>query len=176
MSVVRLEALPDDARLWVFGADRGLERAEARRLAERMRTFLEEWTAHRRELRAAFDLLEDRFLVVAADESRAPASGCSIDALMRHLRSLEEELDVRLLDGARVWYRAAGRGIAGVDREEFRRLARAGQVDGRTNVFDLTLRRLGELRAARLEVAAEESWHARLLRDRASSSAGPAHG
>lgn len=176
MSAARLEALPDGARLWIFGAHRTVEEGEARRLEERTRPFLDEWTAHRRELRAAFGLLERRFLAVAVDESRTPASGCSIDALMGHVRSLEEELGVRFLDGTLVWYRAAAGRIASVNREEFRRLGRDGDVDGRTRVFDLTLGRLGELRAGRLEVAAEESWHARLLPDRAGSSAGPARG
>lgn len=168
MSVHEIEALPDGARLWVFGASRPLRDREATLLEERMAPFLAEWTAHRRELRAAWDLREGRFLAVAADESGTAASGCSIDALMRHLRGLEEAMGVSLLDGTPVWYRRSDGEIAAVTRPEFRRLGAEGEITEETPVFDPTLSTLGELRAGRLERPAGRSWHARLLPEGAS--------
>ncbi len=154
--------LPDDSRLWIFGANRPLTAEEASRLDEETARFLEEWAAHGEELAAAFDWRYDRFLIIALDERKAAASGCSIDALMGHVRQLEGELGVDLVDGSPVWYRD-GEEIRFASRKEFRELATSGDVSGRTVVFDLTVGRLGELRAGRWELPADSSWHGQFL-------------
>ncbi len=157
-----LRDLPDDARLWVFGANRPLAAEEASRLHEETGRFLDGWAAHGEELAAAFDWRYDRFLIIALDERQAAASGCSIDGLMGHVRQLESELGVELVDGSPVWYRDDGE-IRRVSRREFGKLATSGDVSGRTVVFDLTVGRLGELRAGRWELPAKSSWHGQLL-------------
>lgn len=171
MSVHEIEALPDGARVWVFGTSRALEEKDVALLERRMPIFLARWTAHRRDLRAAWDLREGRFLVVAVDESDAAASGCSIDALMRELSSLERDLEASLLDSTPVWYRRPDGEIQAVPREEFRHRAGEGEITERTPVFDPTLAALEELRAGRLEQPAGRSWHARLLPEGASGPA-----
>lgn len=167
MTLTAFSELPGSARLWCFGTDRPPTPREADRIVEEMRDFLPDWTAHRSELHAGFDWRHERFLLVAVDESAAPASGCSIDALLRRLQGLEEELDLSLTDGSPVWFRdPADQGrVRCVGRPEFRRLAARGRVDGRTTVFDPTLERVEELRGGKWELPAASSWHARLLPD-----------
>ena len=93
MSLIPFDTLPDDARLWCFGASRAPDAPTTELLLDSMRAFVAEWTAHRRDLHAGFDWLHGRFLLIGVDESRAGASGCSIDALTGHLRRLGAELD-----------------------------------------------------------------------------------
>ena len=154
--------LADESRLWVFGADRPLSKEEGSLLAEATQRFLDGWAAHGEGLTAAFEWVHDRFLIVAVDEHQAAASGCSIDALMNHARELERELAVDLVDSSPVWYRT-GAEIRRVGRSAFQELAERGEVGIETVVFDLTVQRLGELRAGRWELPAGSSWHARLL-------------
>lgn len=161
-SIRGLAALPDDARLWIFGASRSLGEQDAASLISSTQRFLEEWAAHGRALAVAFEWLHNRFLLVAIDEDRAAASGCSIDALVHYVKRLEGGLDVRLLDGGAVWLRAAA-GIHCVGRREFRGMAERGEVDGNTIVFDLTVQHLGDVRDGGWERAAASSWHAQLL-------------
>lgn len=164
MSHVALSELPGSARVWCFGASAAPSAKDAgARLRASMAAFLERWTAHRAELRAGFDWLHDRFLVVAVDESRVGASGCSIDALTAEIRRLEGVVGAPLLDAAPVWYRGEGGDIRCVDRDEFRRLARRGEVGPHTMVFDLTVDELEALRTGAWEVEAGKSWHAGLL-------------
>ena len=163
MSHVALDALPGDARVWCFGASEAPPPDAIDELRASMASFLERWTAHRAELRAGFDWLHDRFLVVAVDESRVGASGCSIDALTAEIRRLEGVAGTSLLDTAPVWYRAAEGAIRRVSRDEFRRLAGEGRVGPDTTVFDLTIDRLEAVRNGAWEVEAGRSWHAGLL-------------
>jgi len=163
MSHVALDALPGDARVWCFGASGALPDDTIDELRSSMRQFVERWTAHRANLRAGCDFLHDRFLLVAVDESRVGASGCSIDALTTEIRRLETMTGVSLLDAAPIWYRDDGDEIRCVSRDEFRRLAADGRVGPDTVVFDLTADRLDAVRTGAWEIEAGRSWHAGLL-------------
>ncbi len=161
-TVPGLAHLPDEARLWIFGASRPISEQQVAPLVSSTERFLEGWAAHGQALAAAFEWRYERFLLVAVDEDHTAPSGCSIDALTGHVKHLETELDVRLLDGGAVWFRDAA-GIRRVDRREFREMAARGEVDGDTIVFDLAVQRLGDLRTGGWELPAASSWHARLL-------------
>jgi hypothetical protein len=157
---VDLGTLPDEARAWIFAAERALAPAEAERLLADVDAFLQGWKAHGSPLTCGREWRYERFLIVAVDERSAPPSGCSIDALVRSLKSLEGELGVSLLDHTPVWYRDAGL-LRRVDRAAFKSLAGAGEVGPDTIVFDNTLTRLGQLRRGEWERPARESWHRR---------------
>lgn len=165
MSLTPVDELPGGSRAWIFGARPAPGDEAANRLLASTREFLADWAAHRQQLRAGLDWLHGRFLVVAVDESRAPASGCSIDALTDHLRSLEEATGLTLLDASAVWFRdpAEGGEIRAVSRSEFRRRGEEGAVDGETVVFDLTEDRLEAIRSGGWEGPARSSWHADFL-------------
>ncbi len=164
MSQVAFDALPDDARVWCFAAEPEPGPRETAHLMDSMQQFVGRWTAHRQDLKAGVTWIHQRFLLVGLDESHTGASGCSIDALMRHLGDLEREAGIRLTDASPVWFRGEDGRIRSVTREEFRDLARSGAVGRDTPVFDLTESLLGLIRAAGgLERPASASWHARLL-------------
>jgi hypothetical protein len=154
------DALPANARLWIFAAERPLSEQEREHLLSTVDGFLDGWQAHQRPLRSARDFRHDRFLFVGVDESAAGASGCSIDALVRDIKRLESELGLTFIDRAPVLYRA-GADIVRVPREEFAELARTGRVTPETIVFDNTLTQLGDLQAGRWEVPAEQAWPGR---------------
>ena len=163
MSLVPFDTLPGEARLWCFGSSRELDEVRVRAAQDAMSRFVEEWTAHRRNLRAGFALLHGRFLLVAVDESMTGASGCSIDALMGQLRSLGSELEVDFLDSLPVWLRQSDGTVRSVSRADFSDMARTGQAAETTPVFDLTVGRVADLREGRFEAPAARTWHRVLL-------------
>jgi hypothetical protein len=160
MPLVPLGSLPDDARVWVFAAERTLTPAEADAVLGTVDRFLGMWAAHGRPLRSARELRESRFLIIAVDEAAAGASGCSIDALVREIRDLESQLGVTLIDHGPIVFRDGGT-IRRVPRDEFAELARAGRVTPETRVFDNTISRLADLRGGGWEMPASASWHGR---------------
>jgi hypothetical protein len=152
------DALPADARLWIFAAERVLSPRERDYLLGTVDGFLERWQAHGHPLTSARDLRHDRFLLIAVDESTAGASGCSIDALVRDIKRVEASLGLALIDHGPVLFRS-GDAIARVPRDEFTDLARSGRVTPQTIVFNNSLTRVGDVRAGRWEVPAAQSWH-----------------
>jgi len=159
MSRIPFEDQPDDARLWVFAARDPLEAEAAARVANSVDTFLDGWAAHGHPLRASRRLEEGRFLFVAVDRASEPPSGCSIDAMVRHLRSLEPEVGTQLVAHGPVWYRNAEGQVECVERAEFKARIAAGDIDEDTPVFDTTLTEVAGLRGGRFEGPASASWH-----------------
>jgi hypothetical protein len=162
MPIVPFDSLPDDARVWVFGAERPLTPAESTRLLGVTDAHLERWAAHGAPLTSARDWRDDRFLTIAVDQRTAGASGCSIDALFRQLQALERELSLSIVGGGRVFYRDAAGAIRAVDRADFTTLAETGGVTPETIVFDPTVATLGAWRAG-FERPARQSWHGQLM-------------
>ena len=162
MPRVDFRSLPDDARLWVFAADRPVTGPSAERLLGEVDGFLDDWAAHGQPLTCARDWREERFLAIGVDQGDAHASGCSIDGLFRILRNLEAAVGASLLGGGRVLYRDASGAVRTVSRDEFSTLATQGAVSGRTLVFDATVGTAGAWRE-RFERPAAESWLAALL-------------
>ena len=160
MAVVPFDDLPSDARLWIFASERPLSSAEAESLLTIVDQFLMHWKAHGVPLTAGRDWRYDRFLLVGVDEASAGASGCSIDAMVRHLQQLESALGVSLLDHGPVLFRR-GTAIERLPRPEFAALARQGAVSPDTVVFNNTLTRVADVREGKWETPARASWHGR---------------
>jgi hypothetical protein len=84
--------MPDDARLWIYVADRNLSAADVDVVASHMSPFIASWVAHGNPLRAAWALYFKRVLILAVDSQSSAASGCSIDASTASLRLLGDTL------------------------------------------------------------------------------------
>ena len=160
MPRVEFDKLPEDARVWIFSAERALTSAEQSRLLGEVDTFLNQWGAHDMPLTAGRDIRYDRFLFVAVDQRAVGPSGCSIDALVRQMKALQGEIGVELVNHAPVLFRQ-GDLISRVSRDQFAKLVARGDIDVGTTVFDTTLTRLGDVRQGRWETRAGDSWHGR---------------
>ena len=158
MSRVGFDVLPEDARVWIFSAERELTAVEQERVLADVDRFIDQWGAHSVPLVAGRELQYGQFLFVAVDQRTAGPSGCSIDALVRQMKELEHELDVELVNHAPVLFRR-GTHVERVSREDFSELIADGHVNLATTVFNNTLQVLGDVRAGRWEGPASESWH-----------------
>ncbi len=94
------------------------------------------------------------------DQEAAGVSGCSVDALVRTMKSLGQQLGVELLDHASVFYRD-GVTVTRVSRDHFADAVSRGALTPATIVFDNTVPTTGALRAGAWEAPAAQTWHGR---------------
>jgi hypothetical protein len=153
--------LPDDSRIWVYQSNRKLSDEEVVILIPKIEDFLEQWTAHGSDLEAGFEIKYNRFIVLGLNQANASASGCSIDASVRFIQSLEQEFDVDLLDKMNVTF-YNGEFIAHKSLIDFRKMAKARSVSPNTIVFNNLVNTKAEY-LENWEVPAKESWHSRFL-------------
>lgn len=162
MPLVNFETLPDDARVWVFGADAPVDEVDAQRLLAAVDTFLMQWKAHGHPLSCARRWTDERFLTIGVDQRTEGASGCSIDGLYRTLQTLEKAIGTSMVAGGRVYFRDANGFVHAVTRDEFSAMAKRGEVGPATPVFDTTATTAGAVRTG-FERPARDAWQASLL-------------
>ncbi len=162
MPLTDFSKLPDDARIWVFGAAAPVDDVDAPRLLAAVDAFMIPWKAHGHALTSAREWRDDRFLVIGVDQRTEGASGCSIDGLFRALQMLEEAIGTSLVAGGRVYFRDSLGLVHSVTRAEFEAMGKRGEVGPDTPVFDTTLTTAGAYRAS-FERPARDGWHVDLL-------------
>lgn len=163
MELKPFDALPANSRIWVFAANRPLVGDDRDAVLRAVGKFMKAWEMKAEHIGGAAEIVEDRFLIVGSDESRAELSGCSIDAMHSWVMRLEGEIGLKLIDRMAVWYRDADGAIQQVPRFAFQRAVKAGEVGPDTPVFDPTISRIEGLREGRFEVPLREHWLATLV-------------
>jgi len=159
--LVDFEKLPDDSRIWIYQANRKLSDAEVEEIKKLTEDFLVKWTAHGETLEAGLEIKYNRFLVIGLNQENVSASGCSIDASVHFIQSLQEKFDVDLLDKMNVTY-YSGEYIAHKPLSEFRKMAKDKSVSKNTVVFNNLVNTKAEY-IENWEVPAHQSWHSRFL-------------
>jgi len=153
--------LPDNSRIWVYQANRKLSNSEVSSIELKTKEFLEQWTAHGADLEAGFETKYNRFIVIGLNQESASASGCSIDASVNFIQSLEKELNVDLLDKMNVTF-YNGNYIAHKSLSDFKAMAKARSVSANTVVFNNLVNTKADY-DEHWEVPAKYSWHNRFL-------------
>ncbi|WP_343486629.1 ABC transporter ATPase [Allomuricauda sp. d1] len=159
--LVDFDTLPDDARIWIYQCNRTFSEDELAELKPAIGDFLKQWTAHGSALKAGFELPYNRFIVIGLDQSQASASGCSIDASVHFIQSIEKKYGVDLLDKMNVSYKN-GEYVAYKSLQDFKKMAKQRAVSKNTVVFNNLVATKGEF-LEHWEVPASESWHARFM-------------
>ncbi len=153
--------MPADARVWVFQSNRNLSDAEVKAIENSGLSFVADWTAHGASLKASFDILYDRFIVIAVDEKQAMASGCSIDKSVHFVKELENKFSLNLFDRMQVAYRK-GSQIESCSLSEFEKLASENTVNRSTIVFNNMVNTKSAF-DTEWEVPLKQSWQSRVL-------------
>lgn len=159
--LVEFNALPDSSRIWIFQANRSFSEQELQEIRQAMEAFIEEWTTHGSDLKAGYEIRYKRFIILALDQTKTSASGCSIDASVHFIQQLEKKYNVELLDKMNVSYKQ-GEFVAYKPLNEFKKMAKQKAVSKNTIVFNNLVANKGEY-MEHWEVPASESWHSRFM-------------
>ncbi|MCB9225093.1 MAG: hypothetical protein R2780_01455 [Crocinitomicaceae bacterium] len=154
--------LPPYARVWVFQANRFLKPEEVTYVQDHMRDFIGQWASHGNELYGDFAVEYNLFLVVGADESKSPTSGCSIDSLNRKIREIGDVLGIDFFDRLKIAYEDASTKIHIASMGEFKDLMAQDRITGQTTVYNNLVENVGEL-DEKWRTIVKHSWHKNLL-------------
>lgn len=159
--LVDFNELPEHSRIWIYQSNRSFTDNEIQEIEADLSNFLKEWTAHGSHLHAGFEVKYKRFIVIGLDQTNASASGCSIDASVHFVQSLEKKYGVELLDRMNVSFKQ-GDFIAYKPLKDFKKMAKDKAVSANTIVFNNLVATKQEY-LENWEVPASESWHSRFV-------------
>ena len=131
--------LPDHSRLWIYSSNRPLNDNETNFVIENVNYFTEQkWASHGEKIFAKGTLINNSILILAVDESRKAASGCSIDSSVHMIKHLEKELKIDFFNRFYVFI---------YNGEEVKRVHINSLSDYKDwDIFDPLISTLGELR------------------------------
>ena len=101
--LVNFNTIPEESRIWIYAAEQKLTNEQESYILKYISNHLKNWEAHKVFLTAGVTILENQFVVVALDETKNGASGCSIDTLQNTIQELENELSISLLNRLNVF-------------------------------------------------------------------------
>jgi hypothetical protein len=154
--------MPSDARVWVYQSNRALSADEVKNINDEGERFISGWSAHGAALRASFEILYDRFVVIAVDEKQALASGCSIDKSVHFIKNLEQKFNLNFFDRMQVAFKSGDK-IEACSLNDFEKLADQKSVDEDTIVFNNMVSSKTAFENE-WEVPLKKSWQSRVLK------------
>lgn len=158
---VPFEKLPETARIWIYQADRRLSSTEIDTISAKLKTFTIQWTAHNQTLGASFAILYNQFVVLAVDEDVNQASGCSIDASVRAVKTIGESLGLDFFKRTNVAFLKDGE-VRTVPSLNLLKTLVEKEWNGDTLIFNNAILSKGELDTS-WKVPAANSWLKRYL-------------
>ncbi|MBU2915844.1 hypothetical protein [Reichenbachiella agariperforans] len=154
--IVPFDQLPDNARVWIYQADRILNTEDVQTITEESNRFLEGWAAHGAALKSSFKILHNKFLIVSVDESFNQASGCSIDASVGLVKTLEQKLKLSFFNRSQVCF-IINDEVFESTITEIKSLIQEGKINRETLTFNNLVPTIKGLQEDWV-VPAEDSW------------------
>lgn len=158
---VEFSTLPSHSRIWIYQSDRKFSEDEISEIEEKLKSFIESWSAHGQSLEASYLLKYERFIIIAVNQDVQAATGCSIDASVQFIQLLEQKFNVDLMDRMNVTFKT-GEYITYKSLIDFKKMAKAKSVSPSTIVYNNLVNTIEEWQDF-WEVPASESWHNRFF-------------
>lgn len=149
-------------KCWVFPSTAQLDFKE---VSDKISPFLSNWkNEDHPRVQCEWILAINQIIVVAVSNEQLPLSGCSMDALLRHVQKMEKTLNVQLM--LRDIFYVDDTGVHAASRVEFANLISQHKVTENTNVIDTTINDVSKLKD--LVVPLKDCWHAKAFASKLS--------
>ncbi len=156
---INFSDLPNSSRVWIYQADRLLGKEEVSSIELALTQFTTSWEAHQNALQASFQVLYNRFIILAVDGSYYEPSGCSIDKSTAIIKEIEQAFSIKLLDRLTVAYLADAE-VKTLKMKELKQKIESGEFSPEIPIFNNTVLTKGELEQ-NWQIPAGKSWLSR---------------
>jgi len=159
---VDFEEIPEDAKVWVYPSSRKFYPNEIEVIEEKIKKFIESWKSDDTSFKASYKFLNNRFIILTADDIATELSNADIDASVSFILSLQETYEVALLDRMNVCFKQ-GEHIQYKDLKDFKKLLKNKALTGKSVIFDNLVNTKQDFDSF-WEITIEESWYNRFLK------------
>ena len=158
---VNFDELPFQSRIWVFQSNRMMSTDEQSFINDSLKNFLQKWSTHSVQMLASHVLYHNCFIVIAADEQKKTASGCSIDAFTTLFKAFGTKYNLSFFDRFSIAHKS-GDGVVISNLDDFKQLIGDGLITQDTIVFNNLINQRKDL-YTKWQIPIKESWQKRYL-------------
>ncbi|MBT5099950.1 MAG: ABC transporter ATPase [Polaribacter sp.] len=159
---VDYNALPENAKVWVYPSNRKFYPNEIEEIEEKIKNFIESWKSEDENFKASYQFLYQRFIIFIVDVDAIALTNEDIDTSVSFILSLQETYDVSLLDKMNVCFKQ-GEFVQYKELKDFKKLLKNKALTGKSIIFDNLISIKQDL-DNHWEMPIEESWYNRFLR------------
>ena len=158
---VNFDELPLQSRVWVFQSNRIMSPSEQSSIDAAVKQFVQKWSTHGEHMLASHVLYHSCFVVIAADEQKQVASGCSIDSFTTLFKVFGTQNNLSFFDRFSIAYILKDQVLIS-NLIEFKKLIADGRITQDTLVFNNLIDQRQDL-YSKWEIPLKESWQKRYL-------------
>ncbi len=151
----------EGSRIWIYNSTKPFSSNEMGLVQKELDQFCKDWTSHNNQLYALGRIMHQQFIVIMLDESKAGASGCSIDKSVAFIRNLQQKYGKDLFNRMNFSY-LSDDGVISVDKEAFKEAYHKNEINDDTLVFDHLVNSKAALNEA-WKKPLKDSWHKRFV-------------
>jgi len=159
--ILDLIALDNTSKVWIYQSDKEFTYDELDIAREDIYTFLNDWTAHSRDLACYGNIFHKRFLAFFVDETNSYASGCSIDKSVKFVEYLGNKLNKDFFDRMTYAY-MIDEEIYTIPHAELKNAHSENKINDETLFFDNLVKSKGEFLKQWIKPL-NSSWHKKFL-------------
>lgn len=152
---------PDNARIWIYAADRRIPDEQAAITHSRIVDFTKDWISHQQALKATGGLLHNYFIVFVVDDGYNKPGGCSIDSSVHFIKSLGEELKIDFFNRT-IFYYLDAENVKTINKDDLVQSLDDGIINNSTLFFDTLVQTKFDFQKHWLKPL-ENSWHRKLI-------------
>ncbi len=153
--LIPFDKMPDYARVWVYQADRILNKEEINAIQLALNEYISHWAAHGAPLAGAFEIVQNKFVIIAADEQLNATSGCSIDASTNWLKQIGAQLNLSFFDRSLVYFQ--NNEVKTADLLQIKTKVTEGEINADTLIFNTLVANIAEYKS-NFQMKAIECW------------------
>lgn len=154
----KLAHFDDNARIWIYQAERLLSKEEVQQIETDLEPFVAQWAHHGKQLKASSAVLYNLFIVLVVDESVAEVGGCGIDSSVHLVQKIGKNLQVDFFNRLAIAF-FNGEKIECVNKNCFSELVNTDpNWSNDTLVFNNQIKTLADLKNQWI-IPFKDSWH-----------------
>ena len=153
---VTFEELPETAKVWVYQSSEPFSNVQLNTLQQFTDVFLSQWESHTIPVQGSIDVVNERFVRVAAFSNEDSMCGRAQDAQVRLIKELEEVLGVELTNRMLIVFNT-DEGDRVVHLQELPEIIESSEINPTTVVYNNLVSSKGEFLSG-WKVPAGQTW------------------
>ena len=159
--IVDFETMPDDSRIWIYQSNRDFNESEIGVINDKTISFLNNWQAHGKDLECSYSIIDNRFIIIAVNESVNPIGGCSIDFSLQLIKDISNTIGIDLLNRLIVNCKLDNR-IESLSLSDLKNKIKDGYFSPETIIFNTAINSKSEL-LNNFEIDIRSSWLSKFI-------------
>lgn len=154
--------IASSAKVWVYQSSTIFTSEQLTHINTKLSGFVGQWSSHGDKVEGFYEVIDNRFLVVIADESDVMVTGCSIDSSVRVMKELEQDIGVQLLDKSLVAFQNGSEEVFLVGIAQIPSAVAESKITKDTFVYNNAISNYADYKT-KWKVKASDSWVKRYL-------------